>query len=256
MIELLLTVTLALQTAAPRPAVTPDLQRAQQHDHAGWARIDAKDFDGAAREFEAAVQIHPEYADALHGLGKAYMALQRYEPAVRVLERCRDSYARSGTQEAEHRVLANHAREDQVRTLQRRLAALESSPASGGSGSGALPVGTNAEVSDIKEQIRILEGQRDVGEVVGQPTPVPAFISLALGSAYFRVGRLPDAERQFRDALAVDAKFGEAHSNLALVCLLTGRAAEADEHVRLAEEAKFRVNPELKRQIRTALGKL
>ena len=55
--------------------------------------------------------------------------------------------------------------------------------------------------------------------------------------------------------LLVDPKFGEAHSNLALVCLLTGRAAEAQEHVRLAEEAKYHVNPDLKRQIRDALGK-
>jgi hypothetical protein len=36
---------------------------------------------------------------------------------------------------------------------------------------------------------------------------------------------------------------------------MTGRAAEAQEHVRVAEEAKFKANPELKRQIRDALGK-
>lgn len=59
----------------------------------------------------------------------------------------------------------------------------------------------------------------------------------------------------FRDALTADPKFGEAHSNLALVCLLTNRAKEADEHIRLAEEAKFKVNPELKRRVREALGK-
>ena len=98
---LLLAFTVLFQTPAPRPTVTPDLLRAQQHDRAGWTRIDAKDFDGAAREFEAAVQIHPEYADALHGLGKAYMGLQRYDAAVRTFERCRDSYARKGTQDAE-----------------------------------------------------------------------------------------------------------------------------------------------------------
>ena len=84
---------------------------------------------------------------------------------------------------------------------------------------------------------------------------MPAFVSLALGSAYFRLDRLADAEREFRAAVAVEPKFGEAHSNLALVCLLTGRAAEAQEHVKIAEEAKFKVNPELKRQIRDALGR-
>jgi hypothetical protein len=43
--------------------------------------------------------------------------------------------------------------------------------------------------------------------------------------------------------------------HLPLVCLLTHRAAEAQTHVRAAEEAKFQVNPELKRQIRDALSK-
>ena len=247
---------LLLQAPAPRASLTPDLQRAQQHDRTGWTRIDAKNFDGAAAEFEAALQIHPEYADALHGLGKARMALKQYEAAVRALERCRDSYAHAGTEDAEHRLLANRARESQLTNLRRRLADLEGPSAIGtatASGRGA-PSGST-EVQEVKQQIRALQGEREPGPVSGQPGPVPSFVSLALGSAYFRVERLPDAEREFRAAIAVDPKFGEAHSNLALVCLLTGRAAEAQDHVRVAEEAKFQVNPELKRQIRAALGR-
>jgi len=247
---------LLLQAPAPRPSLTPDLQRAQQHDRTGWARLDAKNFEGAAAEFEAALQIHPEYADALHGLGKARMALKQYEAAVRALERCRDSYAHAGTEDAEHRLLANRARESQLTNLRRRLADLEGHSAIGtatAAGRGA-PSGST-EVQEVKQQIRALQGERESGPVSGQPGPVPSFVSLALGSAYFRVERLADAEREFRAAIAVDPKFGEAHSNLALVCLLTGRAAEAQDHVRIAEEAKFQVNPELKRQIRAALGR-
>jgi protein O-GlcNAc transferase len=250
---LLLAGAVLLQSPAPRPTLSPDLARAQQHDRAGWTRVDAKDFEGATREFDAALQIAPEYADALHGLGKARMALKQYDAAVSALERCRDAYARAGTQDAEHRLLANRAREDQVRTLRRRVADLESAAFQSGPGGGATAGAT--ELLDLKQQIRELQGERESGPSTGQPAPVPAFISLALGSAYFRLERLPDAERMFREAIAVQPKFGEAHSNLALVCLLTGRAAEAQTHVRIAEEAKFQVNPELKRQIREALGK-
>jgi len=114
---------------------------------------------------------------------------------------------------------------------------------------------TSADILDIKQQIREIQADREPGPVTGKLVPVPAFVSLALGSAYFRLDRLADAEREFRAAVAVDPKFGEAHSNLALVCLLTGRAAEAQEHVRTAEEAKFTVNPELKRQIREAVAR-
>jgi protein O-GlcNAc transferase len=252
--SLMLMGVLTLQSPAPRTTLTPDMQRAQQHDRAGWTRVDAKDFDGAAREFEAALQIYPEYADALHGLGKSRMALRQYDAAARALERCRDSYAHAGSADAEHRLLANRARENQLTILRRRLTDLER-PSTAATIRGATP-STNSEVLDLKQQIREIQADREPGPVTGRPAPVPAFVSLALGSAYFRLDRLADAEREFRAAVAVEPQFGEAHSNLALVCLLTGRAAEAQEHVRTAEEAKFTVNAELKRQIREALQKV
>ena len=43
--------------------------------------------------------------------------------------------------------------------------------------------------------------------------------------------------------------FGEAHSNLAVVYLITGRATEAEAEVKAAEKAGFRVNPKLKEDI-------
>lgn len=245
----MLAVALILQAPAPRTTLSPDLKRAQQHDERGWTRVDAKDYAGAVRDFEAALQIYPEFADALHGLGKARMALKDYDGAARALERARDSYGRSGTEDAEYRLLANRAKEDQLRLLRQRLADLENAS---GPSSGAGILGTT-ELLNLKQQIRDLQGDRDVGPSTGEPRPVPPFISLALGSAYFRLDRLADAERQFRAAIAVDPKFGEAHSNLALVCLLTGRPQDAQAHVRIAEEARFKVNPELKRQIREAL---
>lgn len=251
--SLLVIGVLTLQSPVPRTTLTPDLQRAQQHDREGWSRVDAKDFESAAREFEAALQIYGEYADALHGLGKSRMALKQYDAAARALERCRDSYARAATQDAEHRLLAYRARENQLTILRRRLSDFEG-PRSATGTRGAVP-STNSEVLDIKEQIKALQAEREPGPVTGKEAPVPAFVSLALGSAYFRLDRLGDAEREFRAAVGVQPKFGEAHSNLALVCLLTGRAPEALEHVRAAEEAKFTVNPELKRQIREAVAK-
>jgi|SRR3954463_13105686 tetratricopeptide (TPR) repeat protein len=244
---------LIAQTPAPRTTLSPDLKRAEQHDRQGWLRIDARDFTGAADAFEAALQIHPNYADALYGLGKARMALQQYPASVRALERSHDAYAHAGTESEEYRLLANTARQNQISVLRRRLADLES-PAPASSGRGAQP-STSTEVLDLKQQIRTLMAERDPGPLPGKVASVPSFVSLALGSAYFHIERLADAERQFREALAVEPKFGEALSNLALVCLLTGRAEEAQSHVRIAEEARFTVNPELKRRIREALNR-
>ena len=58
---------------------------------------------------------------------------------------------------------------------------------------------------------------------------VPSFVSLALGSAFFRLGRLADAEREYKATIAADPKTGEAHSNLAVVYLQTGRFDDAEK---------------------------
>ena len=73
---------------------------------------------------------------------------------------------------------------------------------------------------------------------------------MALGSAYFRSGALADAEREYKEAVKVNPKFGEAHNNLAAVYLMTDRAEPAEEEVKLAEKSGFRVNPQLKEDIK------
>jgi protein O-GlcNAc transferase len=245
----ILTVLILMGAQAPpaRPPVTVDVQRATQHDRDGWTALKDGRADLALTEFQAALQVNPEYADALHGLGKANMALQRYPDAVSALERCRLSYLHGGTEDAERRLIETGARQAQLQKLKQQLSQAQLN--------GDQSIGSNNYVANLRQQIRDLEGVRDPGPMVAEEGAVPAFVSLELGSAYFRVNRLADAEHMFRDAIAAEPKFGEAHSNLALVCLLTNRAAEAEEHIRIAEEAKFKVNPELKRRVREALGK-
>lgn len=237
----------ASQTPVAGPAASIDVKRAKQHDHDGWKALDAGHPDTAVSAFQAALQINPDYADALHGLGKANMALQRYSDAVSALERCRDAYRHRGSADAERRLIEDGARQTQIDKLKQELARAQQTA--------DQSIGSNTYLASLRQQIHALERVRDPGPVVAEEGEVPPFISLALGSAYFRVERLKDAERLFRDAIAADPKFGEAHSNLALVCLVTGRAKEADEHIRLAEEAGFKVNPELKRRVREAMGK-
>ena len=78
---------------------------------------------------------------------------------------------------------------------------------------------------------------------------------MALGSAYFRTEQFPDAEREYRAAIAVEPKSGEAFNNLAALYLQTSRYKEADEAVKSAEKAGFRVHPQLKQDIKDKLDK-
>ena len=84
---------------------------------------------------------------------------------------------------------------------------------------------------------------------------VPSFVSMALGSAFFRLGRLADAEREYKATVAVDPKTGEAYSNLAVVYLETGRFDEAEKAIKAAEKTGFKVNPQLKDDVKAAVVK-
>src|SRR2546423_43365 len=84
---------------------------------------------------------------------------------------------------------------------------------------------------------------------------LPTWISLALGSAYFRAGAMADAEREYRAAIGVDPKLGEAHNNLAVVFMLTGRFADAEQEIKAAEKSGFRVNPQLKEDLKKAAAR-
>ncbi len=79
---------------------------------------------------------------------------------------------------------------------------------------------------------------------------VPPWVSLSLSSAYFRSGKLAEAEREYKAAIAVDSQFGEAHSNLAVVYLETNRIGEAEASLKEAKKSGFRVNPQLEQAIK------
>jgi len=79
-------------------------------------------------------------------------------------------------------------------------------------------------------------------------------VLLSLGSAYFRSGDATAAETEWKAAIDVNPKLGEAHNNLAAIYVQTGRAREADAQIKSAEKAGFRVNPQLKEDVKKALA--
>src|SRR5207249_701082 len=117
----------------------------------------------------------------------------------------------------------------------------------------AKTANTQATILRLDTQIKQLQYQRHRG--AERPEGTPAWISLALGSAYFRTSAMPDAEREYREALKAEPNLGEAHNNLAVVCMLTGRYDEAEQEVAAAEKAGFRVNPQFKQDLKAKRGK-
>src|SRR5207244_13215325 len=107
--------------------------------------------------------------------------------------------------------------------------------------------GRDAMVARLEHRISDLERTKQRGK---SAYDTPAEISLALGSAYFRAGDLPSAEREWKAAVNVNGRLGEAHNNLAALYAMTGRKQQAEESVKQAEKSGYQVNPRLKSDIR------
>ena len=104
-------------------------------------------------------------------------------------------------------------------------------------------------VQRAEQHLHDLENQRS--SLAGGYRP-PAEALLSLGSAFFRNGDREQAEFEWKAAVEVNPKLGEAHNNLAVIYLQTGRFAEAEAAIKAAEKAGFRVNPQLKEDVRKA----
>lgn len=239
---LLATAPASAQRALPED---PNVGRAREHYSAGWGFMQSEDFEKAAAEFQLATDFNPKLAMAWYGLGRANMAMRKYQQALLNLEECRNLFTAEVSRKFNSRMDADRARRDRLLELEDMRNQLLKGP----------------QTNQARDMVRLLENRmRDTTQIIERETsvefenPVPAFVSLSLGSAYFRKERFAEAERAFRDAIRADDTSGAAHNNLAVLYLMQRRFANADEHARKAERAGFFVDPEVKGQIAAGIG--
>ena len=220
---------------------------ATQHFKRGMQDLLGEHYETAEREFRDAVKIDPLYDAAFYGLGQVYMATKQFDAALKAYISAREAFKSATAAESLASVSSDRRLRDQIdalkdneRNLTRQMAVSRNSAA-------------HATIDRIHDQIQQMEGR--LHRIGGPPPPVPAGYSMALGSAYFRLNQLPDAEREYKAAIQVDPSFGEAHSNLAVVYFVTGRIAEADAALKAATKAGFKVNPRLKEDVEAAMKK-
>jgi tetratricopeptide (TPR) repeat protein len=234
----------ALPAAAQPPGRTnANLERARTHYVRGWEYMRAESFETAVDEFREAIELHPQFALAHYGLGRAYLALRRYAEAIASLATSRDIYSAEASRKFQNQLDANRYRQDRLMELQDLRNQYSKGPQTTQSAD---------MLRQIDNQIRLTSNviDRELGMAI--ENLVPAFVSLSLGSAYFRAEQMGDAEREYKAAIRTDPKSAEAHNNLAVIYLLTNRPKEAQDEIKAAEKTGFRVNPELKEQIRMA----
>jgi Flp pilus assembly protein TadD len=215
---------------------------ALRHYRTGENALHNEKYAEAEKEFQTAAKLDPLLDLAHYGLGQVYMATKRYHEAVRAYLKCREANATMAAEALQDETAYQRLLDDRILTLEDAKHGYEMGI--------AKTANTQATILRLDTQIKQLQYQRKRG--AERPEGSPAWISIALGSAYFRTGATADAERQYRTALAADPKLGEAHNNLAVVCMLTGRLAEAESEIKAAEKAGFKVNPQLKDDLKKA----
>src|SRR4030095_16606862 len=72
----------AKRTVGVLRALTPEQQKALQHNERGLALFSKGKLDGAIKEYEEAIRLDPKLAAAQNNLGSAQFAAARYEEAV------------------------------------------------------------------------------------------------------------------------------------------------------------------------------
>jgi tetratricopeptide (TPR) repeat protein len=222
-------------------------ETALQFHSMGWQYLAAEDFEQARESFSKAIELIRRMPTAHYGLGKSYMGLKRYTDAIRAYSDSRDVYRELAAKATVDQMALQQRRQDQMREIEDAMReAQRVRPSASGSAS------QQRTMQELNDQLRFLENRLGSGQSISSEEAVPPEVYLALGSAYFRSEQMADAEREYRQAVKVKPNFGEAWNNLAVVALLDGRATEAEDAIRKAEKAGFRVNPQLKDDIKAA----
>ena len=144
----------------------------------GFLRIEA--WKEAAKSFQQAIDIDPQFEDAYYGLGRAQMAQRQFTEAIASYSKCRDLYRAEGGRRFTNQQEARRHWQDRMMEVDDVLRQYQQ--------------GTNPQqTTQTSQRIRHLqELRRDLQERLTRSLSVsidskaPAFVSLALGSAYFR----------------------------------------------------------------------
>lgn len=222
-------------------------ERAREPYETGLAHLRNEALESAVKSFQEAVALDGTFDMAYYMLGRTHMALRNYVSAVQALQKCRDLYQADSTRQFTNKQERQRVLRDRIRDIDQLIEDTRSAA--------SLPTNVTRRFQLLEQARQYEERKRQLQDLERNDTlqstnPVPAYVSLALGSAYFRSGKLQDAEQAYLATVAVDPKVGEAHNNLAVVYMETGRFDQAEKAVQAAEKSGLKVQQALKDEIR------
>jgi len=231
--------TLALAFSLVAPAhgqIADQVHRAEaiRLFRVGQELLQGEQFEKAIEAFSEAVKSDDLLSIAHYGIGQANMNLRRYPSAAKAYLACIEAMRKLHDLQVTDKFAADKKREDEISELKTVL--------------NGSTRGTPAPARmQMEQRLRDLEDQKRSIGVAFRP---PSEVLLALGSAQFRNGDRDGAEANWKAAVEVNPKYGEAHNNLAVIYMQTGRFTEAEQEMKLAEKNGFNVNPQFKTDLK------
>lgn len=209
-------------------------RQALEFYRAGQEFMASERFDKAVEAFTSAIDKDPLLTVAHYQRGQAHMALKQFASALQSYQGCLQAMDTLHNLEQSNKFEVDRQRQETIRELRTELSSL------------------TQKINDLKrtvleQRIHELEQERTNYDATFRP---PAFLLLAMGSAHFRSGDRETAEAEWKAAADANPRLGEAHNNLAVIYMMKGQKAEAETSVKLAEKAGFKVNPQLKADIK------
>jgi len=220
-----------------------DRRVALEHYDKGRDAMASERFEDAVAEFKAATGLDPLFSLAYFREGQAHMALKEYAQAELAFVSCRKSYENLAGLQLSNNEEFERRREDEIQELENEQRLIETGQLSGSRSASKRNVQMAGRISELRHTRR----------KSGTEAPaVPAELSVSLGSAYFRQGKMDLAEKEWKTAAIANPKLGEAHNNLAVLYLMSAKLDDARRELELAEKAGYAVHPRLKDDIEKA----
>ncbi|HXM65914.1 MAG TPA: tetratricopeptide repeat protein [Candidatus Acidoferrum sp.] len=235
MIRAVILLWLALQSASPQVA---------EHMQAGIAGEKKRQFDVAIHEFKEATELDPTFADGFISLGQAYMENGDYASAIAPLKHALELNPDSlpAHQLIGYALLAEGYAAEAIPHLQR-------SPDKTALGIAEIQTGQLTEaVANLQAALAAHPNDADLLYYLGRASGLLAKQSIdtllatypdsarahqAMAENYFVLRRMPDAEKEYREALRLRPGLPEAHLALGEVYAGAFQWDKAEEQFRM-----------------------
>ena len=212
-------------------------REALSHYRNGQELMSGERFERAIEEFDKAIKSDELMTLAYFGRGQAFMNLRRYASAVVAYRACLEAYHSLYTIEQTNHAAVDRQRNDLITELNDIIRRMAENPATK----------EGNKIVQFENQLHEIQQQKEAGDGGFRP---PAEVLLGLGSALFRSGDAAGAEAEWKAAVDSNPKLGEAHNNLAVIYMQTGRLDDAARELTAAKKAGFRVNPQFEADLK------